>query len=171
MSGTAWPPQGFTWNTFPALHQIEIQSPGSSDQKFSTKSSVSPSCRSSAASANGCSASPTIRFDFSATRSTAAEVHGISHSSHRSANHKHSSFRDGRSVRTGAIAPVPSITRPFWIFSSLYSPESPSQEGFSSASRLGTLGTRGRSTGSRADRQSIDLLPASRSSPTVSSAG
>src|SRR5208337_280337 len=67
----------------------------------------------------------------------------------------------------GAVALVPTITRPFSALSSANLAESPSQKGSSLASMLDTLESKSRSIGSHAGPRSIGLLPDSRSFLTV----
>lgn len=73
--------------------------------------------------------------------------------------------------KKGVIAPMPTITRLFWAFSFPEPFESLFRGASSLASTLGTPGTRCRSSSSRADRQSTDRLPVSRSSLIVSAVG
>ena len=68
----------------------------------------------------------------------------------------------------GVIAPMPWIMRLFWVVSPSNPPESPSQEESSLASMLDTPEARCRSDEPPAGPRSIDLLPVSKSSPTVS---
>ena len=83
----------------------------------------------------------------------------------------HDQQHESGPIQGGVIAPMPTITRPFWAFSSPDPLESPFRGASSLASMLDKPGTKGRSNGSRADRQSTDLLPVSRSSLTVSAVG
>ena len=71
-------------------------------------------------------------------------------------------------VAEGVIAPMPWIMRLFWVVSPSNPPESPSQEESSLASMLDTPEARCRSDEPPAGPRSIDLLPVSKSSPTVS---